>query len=145
MMRVARLTPADQTGLLGNKAYVIAIAHAPRFGVHQRCLINRLCGGSSFPAGLGTGGSGIWFWLGDFSFGAMNSKTEKLGPKRLLDMLGIGRIERVLFSHPSVRPLGGLVLAANLVEFQRASHRAAVAPPVRSSAGAQKTSPGIQR
>ena len=121
MMRVAWLTPADQTGLLGDIAHVIAIAHTARLGMHQRCLINRLRRESSFvaAAGLGTGRLGIWFSLGDFSFGAMNGKAHKLGSKRLLDMLGIGRIELVLFSHPPARPLSGLVLAANLVQFSK--------------------------
>jgi hypothetical protein len=49
--------------------------------------------------------------------GATNGKAHKLGPKRLLDMLCIGRIELGHFLHPPVRPLSGIVLAANLVQF----------------------------
>ena len=115
MMRVARLSPADQTGLLGDKAHVIAIANAPRFGVHEHSFVNRLGCGFSIPSTPVLGAGRLEFWLGDLAFGAMNGKAEKLGAKRLLDMLGIGRVERVLFSHPLVRPLGGIVLAANLV------------------------------
>ena len=119
MMRVAGLASADQTGLLGDIAHVIAIANTPRFGVHQDGFVNRLGRGLSIPPTpvLGAGGLDILFWSGDLSFGAMNGKAQKLGPKRLLDMLGIGRSELVLFSHPPVRPLGGLILAANLVQF----------------------------
>ena len=41
MMGVARLTSADQTRLLGNKAHVLAIAYAARFGMRQNRLVDR--------------------------------------------------------------------------------------------------------
>ena len=117
MVGICRTSATDETRLHGDKFEVIAISNTPRLRVHEDCLVNRLSGGSSFAAagGLGMGRLSIWFWLGDFSFGAMNGKAEKLGAKRLLDVLGIGRIERILSSHPPVRPSGGIVLAANLV------------------------------
>jgi hypothetical protein len=41
MMGVARLTPADQAGLPGNEPHMIAIADAPRLGVHQDGFVDR--------------------------------------------------------------------------------------------------------
>jgi hypothetical protein len=86
MMRVARLTPTDQTGLLGDIAHVIAIANAPRLRMHEHCLINRLCRGSSFPVMVGPCRVCVLLTLW-ISFGAMKGKAQKLGPKRLLYML----------------------------------------------------------
>jgi hypothetical protein len=121
MMRIAWLSSADQAALLGDIAHVIAITNTPRLRMHPNSFVNRLGCGLSIPPTpvLGAGGLDILFWSGDLSFGAMNGKAQKLGPKRLLDMLGIGRIELVLFSHPPVRPFGGVVLAANLVQFSK--------------------------
>ena len=41
MMGIARLASTDQAGLLGNKAHVVAIANAPRFGMRQDRLVDR--------------------------------------------------------------------------------------------------------
>jgi hypothetical protein len=41
MMRIARLAPANKAGLPGNKSHMIAIANAPRLGVHQHGFIYR--------------------------------------------------------------------------------------------------------
>ena len=47
----------------------------------------------------------------------MDGKAPQLGPKRLLNMLGIGGIEFVLFRKPAMRPLSGLILTADRVQF----------------------------
>ena len=47
----------------------------------------------------------------------MDGKAQQLGPERLLDVLGIVRIELVLFFQPLMRPFGSRVLAADLVQF----------------------------
>ena len=119
MVGICRASATDETRLLGDKFDVIAISNTPRLRVHEDCLVNRLPRRPSFPAAgvLGTGWMCILLELRDPSFGAVNGKARKLGPKRLLNMLGVGRIELVLFLHPPVRPLGGIVLAANLVQF----------------------------
>ena len=41
MVRIAGLTAADQTGLLGNKAHMVAIANSSRLWVRQHRLIDR--------------------------------------------------------------------------------------------------------
>ena len=41
VMGVARLPAADQTGLLGDEAHVVAITNAPRLGVGQDGLVDR--------------------------------------------------------------------------------------------------------
>ena len=41
MMGIARLTTADQAGLLGDKLHMLAIANAPRLGMRQHRLVNR--------------------------------------------------------------------------------------------------------
>jgi hypothetical protein len=116
MMRVARLAPTDEAALVSDKAHVIAIADTPWLRVHQNSLVNRLRRQGSFPAvgGLGTGGLCILLALRE-PFGTMHGKAQKLGPKRLLNMLGIGRIELVFLLHPPVRPLGRLALVADCV------------------------------
>ena len=54
----------------------------------------------------------------------MDGKAQQLGTKRLLNMLGIRRIELlVLFGKPPVRPFGGLVFAADVVQL--AEHKVA--------------------
>ena len=45
----------------------------------------------------------------------MDSKAQQLGAERLLDMLGVGRIEPVLLRKPPVRP----VFAADFVQFAK--------------------------
>jgi hypothetical protein len=48
----------------------------------------------------------------------MDGKAQELCTKRLLDMLGTGRIELlVLFGKPPVRPFGVLVLAADVIQL----------------------------
>ena len=41
MMGVARLTAADQTGLLGDKPHMLAVANAPRLGMAQDGFLDR--------------------------------------------------------------------------------------------------------
>jgi hypothetical protein len=41
MMDITWLTSADQTSLLGDEAYMLAIANAPRFGMRQYGLVDR--------------------------------------------------------------------------------------------------------
>jgi hypothetical protein len=41
MMGIARLTPADQAGLPGDKADMLAIANAARLGMRQYRLVDR--------------------------------------------------------------------------------------------------------
>ena len=86
MVGVARLTAADQAGLLCDKPYMITIAKTSRFGVHQVGFVNR------------------WQWrrrpyFRDTSLSIivrvrrslamMAGKAQQLGAKRFLDMLGI--------------------------------------------------------
>jgi hypothetical protein len=49
------------------------------------------------------------------ALGLMDSKAQKLDTKRFLDVLGICRVELVLFLHPPMRPFGGLILAADFI------------------------------
>ena len=53
------------------------------------------------------------------ALGLMDSKAQKLGTKRFLDVLGICRLELVFFLHSPMRPFGGLIFAANLVQFTK--------------------------
>src|ERR1700720_1192311 len=53
------------------------------------------------------------------ALGLMDSKAQQLGAKRFLDMLGICLVELVLFLHPPMRPFGGLIFAADLVQFTK--------------------------
>src|SRR4029077_8233781 len=49
----------------------------------------------------------------------MNGEAQKLGAKRLLNVLGIRRIELVLFWHPAVSPFGGRIFAADFVQLAK--------------------------
>ena len=88
MVGVARLTSADQAGLLCDKPYMVTIAKTSRFGVHQVGFVNR------------------WQWrrrpyFRDTSFivvrfrrslAMMAGKAQQLGAKHFLDKLGISRV-----------------------------------------------------
>ena len=49
MVGVTRMTSADQAGLLGNKAHMLAIANMPRFRVRQHRLVDRRCRPGCLP------------------------------------------------------------------------------------------------
>jgi hypothetical protein len=45
----------------------------------------------------------------------MDSKAQKLGTERLLDVLGVCGIELIFLRKPPLRPFGGCILAADRV------------------------------
>lgn len=100
MMSVAGPASAHQTRLLGDKPHMVAIADAPRLGVHQHRFIDRwrwrggLC--LLAPSIRSAGGRCILVRFRR-SFREVDGKGEQFGAKRLLNVLGIGRVELVLF------------------------------------------------
>src|SRR6266567_3571369 len=101
---------------------MIAIANTPRLRMHQDGFVDRW-GCRRYPSFsvASIGGIGCLRRVVQFgdAFSMMDGKAQKLGPKRLLDMLRISRIELVLFRQPSVRPLGRLLFAGDRVQFAK--------------------------
>src|SRR5260370_28815121 len=116
MVGITGPASAHQTRLLGHKSHMVAIAYAPWLGMRQDGLLDRWRLLLSFPAGplCAAGGLCIAFRRRP-CFRLVDGKAQQLGPKRLLNVLGVCFLVFVLLRQPPVGPFGRLILAAGLI------------------------------
>ena len=127
VMGVAGLPTADQTGLLRHKAHMVVIADAPRLWMGENRFVDGLA--TLLPFWLRRtrlrNGSDRFGWRRGFRTtlrpwqpsGVMDGEGLKLGAEGLLDMFGVDAIELVLVGQSAMRPFGGLVRTADIIEF----------------------------
>jgi hypothetical protein len=107
---------------------MVAITNAPRLRMDQDGFVDRgrRRRGLSFLVVFGFVACGLFtIFRSRHALGVMNGKAQELGAKRLLDMLGVCRIELVLFRKPPMRPFGGRIFTADRVPTTIARRRSA--------------------